>query len=243
MVLMGRRNKKNKQKQQKYQPKQSRKYGKQKRKLYYGDKLVVTPKTVGQRNYVKAIEKNTITFCSGPAGTGKTLIAASKAVEYIIDGTYKEIVIVRPAVVACKEKIGFLPGNVDEKMGPFTLPVAHCIGKLLNRSDYDRIIKYQVRILPMAYMRGLTLENCVIILDEAQNTKPEQMKMFLTRIGEHCKVIVEGDEDQTDISYLNGLTDAIDRLYDLDNIGIVEMDESDILRSDLTAQILRRYQD
>lgn len=203
--------------------------------------LKVAPRTHGQKDYIQSIRENKLTLCSGPAGTGKTLIAASQAYQMVKEGDYDQIIIVRPAVPACKEKIGFLPGGVEEKMNPFTVPVLYNLAKLIPQNDYKQFIKTRVQVVPMAFMRGITFENCVIILDEAQNTNRDQMKMFLTRLGEECKAIVEGDEDQTDISHLNGLSDALDRFDGLPNIGIVEMDESDIVRSTFVARILERY--
>ena len=117
------------------------------------------------------------------------------------------------------------------------------MSKLMGPNECKAFVSSKVKVIPMAFMRGLTLDNCVIILDEAQNTKPAQMKMFLTRLGEHCKAIVEGDEDQTDIRSNNGLSDAIDRFDDLRDVGIVEMDETDVIRSGFVAKILNRYKE
>lgn len=202
---------------------------------------MLQPKTIGQRDYMQSIKDNKLTICTGPAGTGKTIIAAAMAVKYVKEGLYNDIVIVRPAVTACDEEIGFLPGDVDEKMGPFMLPVIHNIGKVLKQSEFNQFIEFKVKIMPLAFMRGITLDNCVVILDEAQNTQPSQMKMFLTRLGENCKAIVEGDEDQTDIEFKNGLEDCVDRLSNMEDVGIIRMDNSDIVRSTFVSQVLQRY--
>lgn len=203
--------------------------------------VTITPKTIGQRDYLNSIRKNKLTVCTGPAGTGKTIIAAAMAINYVVDGIYDQIVIVRPAVTACNEKIGFLPGGIDDKMGPFMMPLLYNMEKLMKPEEFRTFSRCKVKIIPMAFMRGITLDNCVVILDEAQNTKPDQMKMFLTRFGENCKAIVEGDEDQTDIESKNGLTDAVNRLGLLQDVGIVKMDESDIIRSNFTARVLEKY--
>jgi len=203
--------------------------------------LNIVPRTTGQRKYIQSIRNNKVTLCTGPAGTGKTIIATAMALKYVKEGIYNNIFIVRPTIVACNEKIGFLPGPIDDKMGPFVLPFMYSLNKLLKPDEYNQFVKKRVRIIPLAFMRGLTLDNCIIILDEAQNTLPEQMKMFLTRLGEHCKAIVEGDEDQTDIRSKNGLTDGIERFHNMEDIGIIEMDNRDILRSEFVARILDRY--
>lgn len=201
----------------------------------------VGPRTEGQREYMRSIRENKLTLCTGPAGTGKTLIAAALAYQLVKEGDFDQIIIARPAIPACNEKLGFLPGGVDDKMGPYTIPVLYNLSKLVPESNFKNFVRHCVKVVPMAFMRGMTFDNCVIILDEAQNTSCEQMKMFLTRLGEDCKAIVEGDEDQTDIRRKNGLTDAIDRCDGVEDVGIVEMDESDIVRSDFVARILERY--
>jgi phosphate starvation-inducible PhoH-like protein len=207
-------------------------------------RVYVEPKTEGQRIYLSSIHKNKLTVCDGPAGCGKTLLAAASAVKLLNDNTqYDHIVIVRPAITACNERIGFLPGNIDDKMEPFTMPVLYSLSKVVGREYFQLLMKNEViKVIPMAFMRGLTLENCVVLLDEAQNTTPEQMKMFLTRIGENCKVIVEGDETQSDIKRENGLKDALDRLENMSDVGVVIMEISDVLRSSFVSHILERYE-
>jgi len=204
---------------------------------------VITPRSEGQKRYLRSIHQNKLTLCTGPAGTGKTMIAIGAALHYYREGIHKRIKIVRPAIVACNEYLGFLPGSIEDKMNPFIIPILYNMKKLTSPAEYQHMVKYVVEVIPMGYMRGLTEDDCFIILDEAQNTQIKQMKMFLTRIGKNCKVVVEGDEDQSDIRAQNGLSDAIDRLDDMDNVGIVEMDRYDILRSPFVAAILERYED
>ena len=157
---------------------------------------------------------------------------------------YDHIVIVRPAVTACNEKLGFLPGSLERKMEPFTMPVLYNLSKVVGRNHFGLMTRSEmIKVIPLAYMRGLTLDNCIVIFDEAQNSTPEQMKMFLTRLGENCKAIVEGDEDQSDIRHKNGLTDAMDRLSDMVNVGVVEMGREDVVRSGFVADVLERYED
>jgi len=224
------------------QEKQEKRYGSYRSKGSSVPKISkIGPRTQGQRDYFRSIRENKLTLCTGPAGTGKTLIAAALAYQFVKEGDYDQIIIARPAVPACNERLGFLPGGVDDKMGPYTIPVLYNLSKLIPENQFHHFVKSCVKVVPMAFMRGMTFDNCVIILDEAQNTNQDQMKMFLTRLGEDCKAIVEGDEDQTDMRNLNGLSDAIERCEDLEDVGIVEMDESDIVRSTFVARVLERY--
>ena len=205
----------------------------------------VEPKSIGQRNYLTSISKNKLTVCDGPAGCGKTLLAAASAANLMHDNPkYDHIVIVRPAVTACNENLGYLPGSLESKMEPFTMPVLYSLSKVIGRDNFAHFLKSDiVKVIPLAYMRGLTLDNCIIIFDEAQNSTPEQMKMFLTRLGENCKVIIEGDQDQTDIGQANGLTDAIERLDGMRDVGIIELDRSDVVRSGFVRAVLERYEE
>lgn len=206
----------------------------------------IEPKSVGQRNYITSINKNKLTICDGPAGCGKTLLAASCAANLLRENPhrYDHIVIVRPAVTACNEKLGYLPGKIENKMEPFTMPVLYNLSKVVGRDNFAHFMRSDiVKVIPLAYMRGLTLDNCIVIFDEAQNSTPEQMKMFLTRLGEDCKVIVEGDEEQSDIKQKNGLTDAMDRLSKMRDVGVVQLDRSDVVRSSFVQDVLERYED
>ncbi len=171
------------------------------------------------------------------------MIAATQAAKSLKENSHCDhIVIVRPAVTACNEKLGFLPGSLNAKMEPFTMPVLYNLSKVVGVEYFKLLMKNDViKVIPLAYMRGLTLDNCVVLFDEAQNSTVEQMKMFLTRLGERCKVIIEGDEDQSDIHGVNGLTDAIERLDDMKDVGIIELDRSDVVRSNFVANVLERY--
>ena len=209
-------------------------------------RIHLEPKSIGQRNYLNSIRQNKLTICDGPAGCGKTLLAAASASNLLLDQShvYDHIVIVRPAVTACNEKLGYLPGTLEKKMEPFTMPVLYSLSKVVGRERFVTMMRNDaIRVIPLAYMRGLTLDNCVVIFDEAQNSTPEQMKMFLTRLGENCKIIVEGDEDQSYIRHTNGLSDAISRLSKMRNVGVIEMDRDDVVRSGFVRDILERYED
>ena len=209
-------------------------------------KAYIEPKSIGQRNYLTSISKNKLTVCNGPAGCGKTLLAAAAAFNLLCDNPsiYDHIVIVRPAVTACNEKLGFLPGSLESKMEPFTMPVLYSLSNVVGRERFSHLMRSDtIKVIPLAYMRGLTLDNCVVIFDEAQNSTPEQMKMFLTRLGEDCKVIVEGDEDQSDIRQKNGLTDAAERLMKMRDVGIIDLGRSDVVRSGFVREVLGRYED
>jgi len=206
-------------------------------------RVYLEAKTDGQENFISSIHRNKLTVCAGPAGTGKTYIAAAMAARLLEDTIdYDHIVVVRPAVVACNEKLGFLPGNLDKKMAPFAMPVLYNLAKIVGQRKFQSYKQNDmVQVLPMAYMRGLTLDHCVVILDEAQNTTPAQMKMFLTRIGEHCKVIIEGDETQSDIHGKNGLADAVERLEGMRDVGIATMGADEVIRSRFVSDLMERY--
>lgn len=203
----------------------------------------IEPKSEGQQLYWDSIMANKLTICDGPAGCGKTLLAAAAAIKLLKDkSNYDHIIIVRPAVTACNEKLGYLPGSLEDKMEPFTMPVLYSLSKVVGKEHFHLLTRGEmIKVIPLAYMRGLTLDNCIVIFDEAQNSTPEQMKMFLTRLGENCKVIVEGDEEQSDINGLNGLSDSIDKLEELDNVGIIQMERSDVVRSKFVVDVLERY--
>jgi phosphate starvation-inducible protein PhoH and related proteins len=218
------------------------------RKIKSNDKrrVPLVPATANQREYVDSIRDNEITICNGLAGTGKTLIAIHAAVELLEKGLYERIIIVRPAVEACGEKIGFLPGGINDKMKPLVAPIIDNLRVFIKDEGYITALmapeEMRVEVIPLAFMRGRTLNNCVAILDEAQNTSPEQMKLFLTRIGHNCKAIIEGDESQSDLDIKNGLEDIIDRDMDsIEGIGYVELGHKDIMRSGIVSKILSKY--
>ena len=201
----------------------------------------IEPKNERKADYLDAIREYPLVFSSGSAGTGKTFLAVAEAVNQVIDKRtpYEKIIIVRPAVEAGGEKIGYLPGKIDEKMAPFMIPIFDSIRKVIHNRP-ETFLAQNVEIAVLAYMRGRTLENCVVLLDEAQNMTPDQMLMFLTRLGNNCKAIVTGDPEQSDMPVGQcGLTTAIDRLGDSRMIGFIEFREEDIVRSRVAREVLR----
>lgn len=204
---------------------------------------VITPKTFGQRKYVNAIEKSDIVFGVGPAGTGKTYLAVALAVYALKKRRISKIILTRPAVEA-GEKLGFLPGDLNEKVDPYLRPLFDALQDMLGGDAHLRLIERgELEIAPLAYMRGRTLSNSFIILDEAQNTTKEQMKMFLTRMGENSKIVVTGDITQIDLprNVTSGMKHAIDVLKDVDGIEVVRLGAKDVVRNELVAKIIEAY--
>ncbi len=204
---------------------------------------VIAPKTFGQRKYVNAIEKNSIVFGVGPAGTGKTYLAVALAVYALKKRRINKIILTRPAVEA-GEKLGFLPGDLNEKVDPYLRPLFDALQDMLGGDAHLRLIERgELEIAPLAYMRGRTLSNSFIILDEAQNTTKEQMKMFLTRMGENSKIVVTGDVTQIDLpkNVVSGMKHAIDVLKDVKGIEVVRLSAKDVVRHELVARIIEAY--
>ena len=204
----------------------------------------ITCKTLGQQNYIDTIRKNTLTFAVGPAGTGKTYLAMALSVMALKSKEAERIILTRPAVEA-GEKLGFLPGDLTQKVDPYLRPLYDAMYDFMGPDSYNRLLERgTVEVAPLAYMRGRTLSDAFIILDEAQNTTSEQMKMFLTRIGFNSKVIVTGDITQTDLpaGKKSGLEEAIRILKDIPGIGIVELTGKDIVRHELVQQIVEAYE-
>ncbi len=204
----------------------------------------ITCKTLGQQTYVNAIRQNMLTFAIGPAGTGKTYLAMALAVMALKNKEAERIILTRPAVEA-GEKLGFLPGDLTQKVDPYLRPLYDAMYDFMGADAYTRLLeKGTVEVAPLAYMRGRTLSDAFIILDEAQNTTSEQMKMFLTRMGFHSKVIVTGDITQTDLpsGKQSGLAEAIALLKGIPGIGIVEMTGKDIVRHELVQKIVEAYE-
>jgi len=205
----------------------------------------VLPRSPGQRAYVQAIRDHDLVFCAGPAGSGKTYLAVAMAVNALRQDLVRKIVLVRPAVEA-GEKLGFLPGDMFEKVNPFLRPLLDALGDIL---DFDQVQRYidrdVIEIVPLAFMRGRTLNNTFMILDEAQNTTMTQMKMFLTRMGQSSKIVVTGDGTQTDLpdNIESGLHDALRRLYGVPGIAMVELSGEDIVRHPLVKRIVAAYDD
>jgi phosphate starvation-inducible PhoH-like protein len=194
-----------------------------------------------QYDYIKSIENNIITFGIGPSGTGKSFVAAAMAAQLLKDGEIDKIIIVRP-VVEAGEKLGFLPGELSEKYAPYIAPLVEIFNERLGRTYTQYLLKSGgISASPLAYLRGSTFKNSMVILDEAQNTTPVQMKMFLTRIGDNSKIIIDGDIEQKDIPGNSGLADAINKLKHVPNIKIINFDIDDCVRSGIVKNILMAY--
>ena len=205
----------------------------------------IRPKTAGQKRYVDAIREHTITFGIGPAGTGKTYLAVALAAFALRNHDVQRIILVRPAVEA-GEKLGFLPGDMQEKVNPYLRPLFDGLMDMFGPEEFTRLQqKGQIEVAPLAYMRGRTLEKSFVILDEAQNTTVEQIKMFLTRLGFRSKMIVNGDVTQIDLppNVRSGLIDAERVLKDVKDIGHVHFSEDDVVRHDLVAAIIHAYEE
>ena len=201
-------------------------------------------KTLGQKQYVDAIKKNTCAFAVGPAGTGKTYLAIAMAVVALKNKEVERIILTRPAVEA-GEKLGFLPGDLAQKVDPYLRPLYDALNEMLGVEAYQRLLERgAVEVAPLAYMRGRTLNDAFIILDEAQNTTSEQMKMFLTRMGMGSKMVITGDVTQIDLpaGKKSGLVEALEVLKGIDDIGIVTLTHRDVVRHELVQAIVRAYE-
>jgi len=204
----------------------------------------IKPRTQGQAAYVEAIRNHDMTLCTGPAGCGKTYLAVATAVEAYRAKLIRKIVLVRPAVEA-GESLGYLPGDLNEKLNPYLRPLLDAINEMVDFDQVKFLMEQDIiEVIPLAYMRGRTLNHAFIILDEAQNATVAQMKMFLTRMGEGSKVVVSGDISQVDLPYgvTSGLRDAIQRLHGIDEIAIIKLQESDIVRHRLVQRIVAAYE-
>ncbi len=205
---------------------------------------MIRPKTHGQQKYIEAIRENTLTFGIGPAGTGKTYLAMAAAVDSLISGSVRRIILTRPAVEA-GEKLGFLPGDLTAKVDPYLRPLYDALWDMLGPEETASLIERgTIEIAPLAYMRGRTLNEACVILDEAQNTTPEQMKMFLTRLGFNSKMIITGDISQTDlpIDRHSGLRIVRGILLGIPGVSFVELTARDVVRHRIVASIVEAYQ-
>lgn len=205
---------------------------------------LIKPKTLGQKRYVDSIRKNLVTFGIGPAGTGKTYLAVALAAFYLKNREVERIILTRPAVEA-GEKLGFLPGDLQEKIDPYLRPLYDALADMFGYDQFQKMIDRNIiEVAPLAYMRGRTLEESFIILDEAQNTTREQMKMFLTRMGNHSRVVVNGDATQIDLvdRCMSGLTEAEKILKDVRGVGMVYFSDEDVVRHDMVGRIIRAYE-
>ncbi len=203
----------------------------------------IKAKTIAQKRYIETIEKNTVILGLGPAGTEKTFLAVAMAVEALRAKTVDRIILTRPAVEA-GERLGFLPGDLQSKIDPYLRPLYDALYDMMGAENCMRLIeKMTIEIAPLAYMRGRTLDDSFIILDEAQNTTPEQMKMFLTRLGNGSKIVVTGDLTQTDLPFgqKSGLASAVHILKNIDDIGIHEFSDRDVVRHRLVQKIIVAY--
>lgn len=207
------------------------------------DGKIIQPKTFGQKQYIDAIKANPLTFGIGPAGTGKTFLAVVMAVSALKKGQVKRIILTRPAVEA-GESLGFLPGDLKEKVDPYLRPIYDALYTIYGADHTERLLERGViEIAPLAYMRGRTLDDAFVILDEAQNTTKAQMKMFLTRLGFGSKMIVNGDKTQIDLprGIKSGLTDAENIIKGVDNIRFVYFDTDDVVRHPVVSAIIKAY--
>ena len=203
----------------------------------------IKAKTIGQKKYIKAIKSNTVVLGLGPAGTGKTFLAVAMAVEALRQKSVTRIILTRPAVEA-GERLGFLPGDLQSKIDPYLRPLYDALFEMLGAENFQKYMERgTIEIAPLAYMRGRTLDDSFIILDEAQNTTGEQMKMFLTRLGYNSKAVVTGDLSQTDLprGVKSGLSTAANILQGIEGIGIYEFSERDVVRHHLVRKIITAY--
>ncbi len=205
---------------------------------------LINPKTPGQIRYVQAMNAHDLTFCTGPAGTGKTYLAVAVAASLLKHGQVKRIILARPAVEA-GERLGFLPGDLQAKVNPYLRPLFDALHDMMEFEQVKRfMVNDVIEVIPLAFMRGRTLNDSIIILDEAQNTTPSQMLMFLTRLGHDSKMIVTGDPSQVDLpeDTPSGLADAMHRLRGIKGVALVELERDDIVRHRLVQNIVNAYE-
>jgi phosphate starvation-inducible PhoH-like protein len=221
-------------------------------KIYLSKELIVMlnngkpvyPKSINQQLYINSLNHNDIIFAVGPAGTGKTYLAVLYAVSQLRKNQTKKIILVRP-VVEAGEKLGFLPGDLKEKIDPYLIPLYDALNDCFGKENTTKMIeKGIIEVAPLAYMRGRTLDNAIIILDEAQNATALQTKMFLTRLGFNSKMIITGDVTQIDLPYKqSGLVEAINLLNNINGIGIINFDKHDVMRHPLVYKIVKQYEE
>src|SRR5713101_2223974 len=214
------------------------------RQRTFGKKLL-TPKTVNQRRYMEAIERNDLVFGVGPAGTGKTYLAVAMGISALLSKRVSRIILTRPAVEA-GERLGFLPGTLQEKVDPYLRPLYDALHDMLDPEKVEKLLERSIiEVAPIAFMRGRTLNDSFIILDEAQNSTPEQMKMFLTRLGFNSKAVVTGDVTQIDlpIGKKSGLIEALEICGEIEGIGVLHFTDKDVVRHNLVQRIIRAYEE
>ena len=201
-------------------------------------------RTPNQKTFYNTISRNDVTFSIGPAGCGKTYLATHYALKNLAKGKYDKLVITKPLVEVDGERMGYLPGDIDEKTMPYMMSLYYNMEQIIGKQRLDVLKKAGVvQVIPLAYMRGLTLTDSIVVLDEAQNATPAQIKTFVTRIGQGSKYIINGDLMQSDIRNENGLEDAIKRFTGIRRVGFSQFDLSDVVRHPIVAEMLERYQD
>ena len=201
-------------------------------------------RTPNQKTFYNTISRNDVTFSIGPAGCGKTYLATHYALKNLAKGKYNKLVITKPLVEVDGERMGYLPGDIDEKTMPYMMSLYYNMEQIIGKQRLDVLKKAGVvQVIPLAYMRGLTLTDSIVVLDEAQNATPAQIKTFVTRIGQGSKYIINGDLMQSDIRSENGLEDAIKRFTGIRRVGFSQFDLSDVVRHPIVAEMLERYQD
>ncbi len=204
--------------------------------------------TESQKTYYELLTNNQIVLCSGPAGVGKSYISMKAAVDLLLDPTnsYEKLVIVRPAVEA-EEKLGSLPGNVEEKLDPYIFPSYYLLNKIVGKEAREKLKEAEIiEVFALAYMRGMNIDNTILIFEEAQNATPNQMKLLLTRIGYNSKFFISGDLEQTDRykdKRQSGLWDALQRFKSIDDVGVFEFSDKDVVRNPLISKLLKRYEE
>ncbi len=211
-------------------------------------KFIVSAKNSEQKEMLNVIKTNTITFVRGPAGTGKTFLAVTYALQQLFKGKCEKIVFSRPVVEAAGEKLGFLPGDMTDKIDPYMMPIFDALLQKITKESMNKLMNKNgresaIRVIPLAYMRGVTFRHSFVICDEMQNSTPDQMRMLLTRLGEGCKMIICGDTRQTDIESENGLEDAFDLLEGIDEVGFVNLTQEAIVRHPLIYKIEGKYEE
>lgn len=206
------------------------------------ERIIIRPKSLNQQNYILSMVENDITFCTGPAGSGKSSVAVGLACNWLQDNKVNKIIITRPTIEAGRG-LGHLPGDKDEKLLPYVMPVLEEMYKYLGRETTRKLRDAEIiEICPLEYMRGRNFHNCFMILDEAQNATYEQIKMFMTRIGIGSRAVINGDAEQTDLpeKFRGGMINMINRLDNLDGVGICHLDAGDIVRNPIIGRILER---
>jgi phosphate starvation-inducible protein PhoH and related proteins len=209
-------------------------------------KFIITAKTQEQKELLKSLSQNTITLITGPSGCGKTFLAVTYGLQQLFKNKYSKLVLTRPVVEAAGEKLGFLPGDMIDKINPYMMPIFDAMAQVMPEEAVSKLVQKNgnaspIRILPLAYMRGMTFRTSFIICDEMQNSTPDQVRMLLTRLGEGSKMVLCGDTRQTDIFGLNGLQDADSLLQGIEGIGHIALTEASIVRHPLVQKIEEKY--